>query len=266
MPIFRVEKTRDYTVMANYHLRDERLSLKAQGLLSKILSLPDDWDFTVAGLASMCRDGKDSVRSGLEELAVAGYIRRSRSHNADGTFGGNEYTVYERPAEESDEPDGLPLSENPTMAPSSENPSLDKPTLAEPTMENPTQLNTKRQSTKITKPPIVPHGGRRAKSVPAWEPEIFERFWAAYPKPGRTDRVAAVREWDRLKPDKALMLRMSRALDLYKASDQWQRGIGIPYACRWLSHRRWENPPDPAPSCAIQQGGGSVQSPEVEVW
>ena len=123
----------------------------------------------------------------------------------------------------------------------------------------------KKDNKKDTIPPKAPHGGRRAKSVPEWEPQMFERFWKAYPKEGRTDRVAAVREWDRLKPDMPLMHRMSRALDLYKASDLWKRGISIPYACRWLSHRRWEDPPDPAPSCAIQQAG-CVQSPEVETW
>lgn len=260
MPIFRVEKTKDYTVMANYHLRDARLSLKAQGLLSKILSLPDDWNFTVAGLASMCRDGRDAVRAGLEELAAAGYIVRRQSHTEDGTFGGNEYVVYEQPKQESPQGDP-PLSESPSMAPLTDNPLTDNPLT-----DFPTQQNTERQSTEITKPPKAPRGGRRPKAVPDWEPELFERFWRAFPAAGQKDRPLAAREWDRLKPDMALMHRMGRALDLQKASALWQRGIGIPYAGRWLSHRRWEDAADPDPVCAIQQTTGCVQSPEVEAW
>ena len=73
---------------------------------------------------------------------------------------------------------------------------------------------------------------------------MFERFWKAYPSKGRKDKVGARREWDRLKPDRKLMMVMSAALERAKTSDTWQRGIGIPYACRWLSHRRWEDVPD----------------------
>lgn len=152
MPVFRVEKTKDYTVMANYHLRDARLSLKAKGLLSLILSLPETWDYTVAGLATMSRDGKDAVRSCLDELGGAGYIRRSRTHKEDGTFGGNEYVVYEHPQGVADQPS----SENPTM----DEPSSGNPTLGNPSLENPTQQNTKRQSTESNNiPPVSPAGG-----------------------------------------------------------------------------------------------------------
>lgn len=152
MPVFRVEKTKDYTVMANYHLRDPRLSLKAKGLLSLILSLPETWDYTVAGLAKMSRDGKDAVRSCLDELGEAGYVRRGQLHKEDGTFGGNEYVVYEHP-----QPAGeIPLSENPTTV----EPSSGKPSTGNPSTENPTQLNTKEQSTKKDIPPVSPAGGR----------------------------------------------------------------------------------------------------------
>lgn len=152
MPVFRVEKTKDYTVMANYHLRDARLSLKAKGLLSLILSLPETWDYTVAGLAKMSRDGKDAVRSCLDELGGAGYVRRSRTHKEDGTFGGNEYVVYEHPQGVADQPS----SENPTM----DQPSSENPTLENPSLENPTQKNTKRQSTESNNiPPVSPAGG-----------------------------------------------------------------------------------------------------------
>ncbi len=93
----------------------------------------------------------------------------------------------------------------------------------------------------------------KAPKGAAWEPEMFERFWKAYPR--KQDKASARREWDRLKPDRKLMQDMSAALDKAKASDEWQRGIGIPYACRWLSHRRWEDGPDaelarPSPTLA----------------
>lgn len=99
------------------------------------------------------------------------------------------------------------------------------------------------------KPPKAPQGGRRSRSYPECkhDPEAFERFWKAYPKAGQKDKALARREWDKLKPDHKLMQIMSAALERDKASDKWLRGIGIPYACRWLSHLRWEDTPDETP-------------------
>lgn len=86
MAVFRVEKTRNYTVMSNYHLRDKSLSLKAKGLLSLMLSLPEDWDYTTKGLARICKDGVDSICATVRELEGAGYIVRARERHADGTL------------------------------------------------------------------------------------------------------------------------------------------------------------------------------------
>ena len=91
MAVMRVEKSTNYTVMSNRHLDDTRLSLKAIGLLSKILRLPDDWDYTLEGLAHICKEGKDAIRSAIVELEQAGYIVRRQTHAADGSFAGNEY-------------------------------------------------------------------------------------------------------------------------------------------------------------------------------
>lgn len=99
MAVFRVEKTRNYTVMSNYHLRDKSLSLKAKGLLSLMLSLPEDWDYTTKGLARICKDGVDSICATVRELEGAGYIVRQRERHADGTLGGIEYTILEQPGE-----------------------------------------------------------------------------------------------------------------------------------------------------------------------
>lgn len=95
------------------------------------------------------------------------------------------------------------------------------------------------ENKKENKKDIIPP--KSPQQTCAWEPEMFERFWRAYPR--GEDKAGARREWDKLKPDRKLMEAMSAALDRAKASDDWQRGIGIPYACRWLSHRRWEDEP-----------------------
>ena len=82
MAVFRIEKTKDYTVMANHHLRNRALSLKAKGLLSLMLSLPDDWDYTTKGLSHICKDGVDSISATVRELERAGYVKRRRLRNA----------------------------------------------------------------------------------------------------------------------------------------------------------------------------------------
>lgn len=283
MAVYRVEKTHDYTVMANHHLRDERLSLKAKGLLSMLLSLPDDWEISIRGLASIVTDGVGAVQTGINELIEAGYIVRRRQHAESGAFAGFEYIIHEVP----------PCTENPYTA---------DPYTGKPYTENPTQRNTERLSTNI--PPIVPQsdadggnpsvslaadtspgrggkegekgeageGGdvsnsdtppkrkrrRSTKSVPDYEPELFERFWAAYPR--GEDRQGAVAEWDSLRPDRETMLAMSRALVRQRASEEWQRGIGIPYAVRWLRRRRWEDEIK-APAPPPESAGG-----DLPVW
>ena len=87
MAVFRIEKTRDYTVMSNHHLRDKSLSLKAKGLLSLMLSLPEEWDYTTKGLARICKDGVDSISAGVRELEEHGYVIRQRVRNANGQLG-----------------------------------------------------------------------------------------------------------------------------------------------------------------------------------
>ncbi len=100
MAVFRVEKTKDFTVMSNYHLRDVELSLKAKGLLSLMLSLPEDWDYTTKGLACICKDGVDSITSALKELENHGYLTRQRIRYGNGRLGDITYTIHERPVEQ----------------------------------------------------------------------------------------------------------------------------------------------------------------------
>lgn len=125
MPVFRVEKNTGYTVMSNYHLRDKRLSLKAKGLLSQILSLPEDWDYTLSGLCYINRESKDAIRSAVNELERAGYIERHQTTDEGGKFSSNEYIIHESPI---------------SLPPSLDKPSSENPTTEKPTSENPTQL------------------------------------------------------------------------------------------------------------------------------
>ena len=97
MPVFRVERNKGYTVMSNYHLRDKSLSLKAKGLLSQILSLPEDWDYTLSGLCYINRESKDAIRSAVNELERAGYIERHQTTDEGGKFSSNEYIIHEQP-------------------------------------------------------------------------------------------------------------------------------------------------------------------------
>lgn len=129
MPVFRVEKTRDYTVMSNHHLRDLNLSLKAKGLLSQMLSLPENWDYTLSGLCTINRESRDAIRSAINELEQAGYIERRQTTDSRGRFSSNEYVIHE-----------LPTSTMPEDTPPSDPPS------EKPTAENSTQLNTDRSS------------------------------------------------------------------------------------------------------------------------
>ena len=151
MAVFRVERNTGYTVMSNHHLRNKELSLKAKGLLSQMLSLPEDWDYTLAGLSHINREKIDAIREAVKELEKAGYIVRSRERDEKGRLRGADYVIYEQPqpkepeaATSSEQPptSDLPPLENPTLDnPTLDNPTLEKPTLEKPTLENPTQLN-----------------------------------------------------------------------------------------------------------------------------
>lgn len=130
MPVFRVEKTAHYTVMSNHHLRNPALSLKAKGLLSLMLSLPEEWDYTLKGLSLINKEGIDAIREAVRELERAGYVTRSRARNEKGQLTGTDYVIHERP-----------ILEYPT---------LDYPTLEKPTQDNPTQLNKDIQNTDLS--------------------------------------------------------------------------------------------------------------------
>ena len=145
MAVFRVERNKGYTVMSNHHLRNKELSLKAKGLLSQMLSLPEDWDYTLAGLSFINREKIDAIREAVKELERAGYIVRSRERDEKGRLRGADYVIFEQP--QTPPVLDLPTLENPTL----DNPTLEKPTQEKPTLENPTQLNKDIQKTNLPK-------------------------------------------------------------------------------------------------------------------
>ena len=143
MERFDVEQIKGYTITPNFHQRDKTITLKAKGLLSQMFSLPDDWDYTLKGLAYINLEGIDSIRSAIRELEKAGYIIRTRVRDEQGRLRGTSYKVFATPhLPES----GSPTLENPTL----ENPTQVKPVQAEPTQEKTTQLNKDKTNTQKT--------------------------------------------------------------------------------------------------------------------
>ena len=138
MPVFRIERTHDYTVMSNHHLKNPQLTLKAKGLLSMMLSFPDAWNYSERGLASICKEGVDAIHSAIKELETAGYMERHQLRGKGGRIVDTEYVIYERPHA----PDTAP--------PDTDNPDMGSPDTAQPGPENPGELNTQIPNTKKT--------------------------------------------------------------------------------------------------------------------
>ena len=144
MGVFRVNKNRNYTVMSNVHLRDKALPLKAKGLLSLMLSLPEDWDYSMRGLAKLSADGLDSTRAAVKALERSGYVVRRQLYDSRGRFSNNEYTVFEIPQPSSPSSD-LPL----TGKPSTEKPPSDAPLSGKPSQINTDQVITQERNTDL---------------------------------------------------------------------------------------------------------------------
>ncbi len=136
MAVYRVSKTRDFTTMSNHHLKNRKLSLKAKGMLSQILSFPDNWEFSLRGLATLSTDGLESTRSAISELEKAGYIIRKQSRRENGSFSKIEYTIFEVPQS------AIPSSDSPHTG----NPNTANPAAVKPKSENLPQFNTNKKS------------------------------------------------------------------------------------------------------------------------
>lgn len=224
---------RGYFSLPRNAAQDGRLALATRGLLALMLSLPSDWDYTVTGLAIKAGCGREKMRRMIRELEDVGYLVREQSHGEGGQFGGNVYVLQETPPLDGFWGNGK--RENTTVA--QECRQRQKPS----TGFRPEQIKK-----DLNIPPYNPPKGddaeprkQRSKTAPAWKPERFEGFWAYYPR--GENRMGAVRAWDRLKPDDALIETIGRALQVLKASPAWRDGVGIPYASTFLNGRRWED-------------------------
>lgn len=223
-------KKRSFTSVFNSVIKDERLSLKTLGLFTMMQSFPEDWEYSVSGLSARARVGRDTIRKCLRELENAGYLLREQGHGSDGRFNGATFVLQE---------EAPPLTEKPSSV---------KPTSVKPMTENRPQ--DKKHLSKDIIPPIVPQGTARKKSkrgpkeTADWKPDRFEAFWKFYRTNARgEDRQAAIRAWDKLRPDDDLIAVIGRALQRQVRSEDWTNNIGIPYASTYLNRRRWEDAP-----------------------
>ena len=156
MAVFRIERTRDYTVMSNHHLRNANLSLKAKGLLSMMLSLPEDWNYTTRGLAKICKEGVDAIGAALRELEAAGYIVRHKLRDRQGRISDTEYVIYEQPQ----------LRKPDTDSPDTENPYMDKPDTEKPAELNIEKSNTQKSITQGASTDSIPFREPAAAQLP----------------------------------------------------------------------------------------------------
>ena len=249
MAICRVNKTKNYTVMSNFHLRDKKLSLKAKGLLSVVLSLPDDWDYSVSGLCAVCGEGETTVKSAIKELKANGYLMVTKVYPGESKTGRIEY-VYDFfenkdgrvQKNQADEKQGL------------ENLVVESLGIETRSLPYNSILSTEELSTDNKSPHNPPKGERaethrRAKTTD-YDADGFATFWAAYPRhEGKAD---ALKAWNKLKPDIVLQTKMGEALTAQKKSPQWTKNNGqyIPMPSTWLNGRRWE---DEAPQAQSQE-------------
>lgn len=238
----KLVRRRGVTVLPTALLRDPALTLQAKGLFAMMVAYPSDWEYSVRGLAADVGCGRDKIRTALKSLEDAGYLLREQQRGEAGQFSGNLFVLYDEKI----------------------SPVPDQPLPDLPVPENPPQVN--KDLSNISPPISPPEGGRKRRNeprdAPDWKPERWTGFWAYYPAERRKDKQKAIRAWDRLKPDDALISTIARALKRLKASEDWQQGVGIPYPATFLNNRRWEDAETLTPTAASESDGGE----EVFGW
>ena len=203
MAVFRVEKNSGYTVMSNHHLRNKELTLKAKGLLSQMLSLPDTWDYTLHGLARINKESIDAIRTAVWELEGAGYITRQQGRDARGKLTPIVYTIYEQPQPKQAAPqeEPPPQLENPITAspllenPTTDNPTTEKPMTENPSSDNPMQLNKDISRTDLSKKEKSNTDLSNTHSIPILSP---------YPSPFTEDAAEPERKGTEAKTQSAI--------------------------------------------------------------
>ena len=230
-----------FTVLYKSAIRDTRLSFEMLGFLTYMLDKPPDWEFTISGMAKERGVGLAQVRRLVGLLEKAGYLLREQAHDDGGKFAKNVYVLQEKPPLSRNQYDGEPLK-----SPLSGNADIGETRQREKPLSVSATQSKNVETKAYNNPPYNPPKGdgaeprkQRSKTTPTWKPERFEGFWAYYPR--GENRMGAVRAWDRLKPDDALIETIGRALQVLKASPAWRDGVGIPYASTFLNGRRWED-------------------------
>lgn len=252
-------KKKGFTVILNSVLKDPRLGLKTIGLFAIMQSFPDDWEYSVKGLAARAGVGRDTIRNCLKELEEAGYLSREQQHQENGKFGGCVYTLQEESQQE----------EVPSEAPKPHDaqPLTEKPTSAQPTSANLPQVNKQLSKKTKKKNPLTPKGGGGADDDkiprPKHDPEAFDIFWAAYPR--KDDLAASVKAWNRLKPSRGVCRIMYDALKQHKRSRQWTKDSGqyIPTFATWLKGQKWRNQGVDLAMFPREDAGGWTIDPEL---
>lgn len=213
-------KKKSFTILYNSVLQDKRLDLKTVGLFAIMQSFPDDWEYSISGLASRTGVGKGTIRKCLDRLEKAGYLLREQRHGSDGRFTCNTYVLQD---------EAPPCTSKPTTV---------KPLTVLPLSENDTQVNKHLSKQTSSNTPKAPNGGE--------EDLLFVRFWASYPRKQYKDR--ARKAWAKIRVTPELLDQMLTALEAAKLSDQWMRDEGrfIPHPATWLNGRCWEDDPGPA--------------------
>ena len=235
MPVIRVNKTQNYTVMSNYHLKDKRLSLKAKGLLSMMLSLPDEWDYSIAGLVSISKENETAIKSSLDELKKNGYLvvtKKKPNETESGRFE-YEYDIYEQPQERQDiEKQGV---ENLCL----ENQVVENQSVEVLDVENQGQLSTKESSTKESSTKQTKDAAAR-QSIDI-EKE-FEKLWSLYPrKEGKTRALDSYKKARKKHPEvyKQVEDGIRAYLAYLKATNTETRYIK--HGSTWFYQRCWED-------------------------
>lgn len=255
-----------FTVLYKSAIRDTRLSFEMLGFLTYMLDKPPDWEFTISGMAKERGVGLAQVRRLVGLLEKAGYLLREQAHDDGGKFAKNVYVLQEKPPLSRNQYDGEPLK-----SPLSGNADIGETRQREKPLSVSATQSKNVETKAYNIPPYNPPKGdgaeprkQRSKTTPTWKPERFEGFWAYYPR--GENRMGAVRAWDKLKPDDALIETIGRALQLLKASQAWQDGVGIPYAATFLNGRRWEDAKAkrPAQSAKVQPVRRIEQPPDSQ--
>jgi hypothetical protein len=215
MAIFRINKTKDYTTMSNYHLRDTNLSLKAKGMLSLMLSLPEDWDYSVRGLEQICKEAKNTINDVLKELEQNNYLVRKRIYT-NGKISDWEYNIFER--------NDLHRKNQDIENQDIENCDINK--IYNNIYNN--IYNTKELNTK------------EYKEIQKKD-DLFEFFWKTYPK--KLDKGRVEKWFSKNKPSKELVDLMIKQVERFKQTEQWKKEDGkyIPYPATWLNSKCWED-------------------------